>query len=121
MLMKPAKEGANQPDPQKGNPPQQPGPKPKGQPDPEPAPPGIAAAPEPRRIFNRNPSNITSEWIRRGWIETRVTGVTVVRPVLVGTKGNELVAFKQERDRIDELLNEEEGSSLDVASVKLTN
>ena len=35
-------------------------------------------------------------------------------------KGDDLVAFKQERDRIDQLLKDE-NSSLKVASVKLTN
>ena len=36
-------------------------------------------------------------------------------------KGDDLVAFKQERERIDELLKDERNSSLKVASVKLTN
>ena len=36
-------------------------------------------------------------------------------------KGDDLLAFKKERDRIDQLLKDEGESSLKVASVKLTN
>ncbi len=52
---------------------------------------------------------------------TKVDPMRVRLPNGKVLKGDDLVAFKQERDRIDELLSEEDSSSLDVASVKLTN
>ena len=52
---------------------------------------------------------------------TKVDPMRVRLPNGKVLKGDDLVAFKQERDRIDTLLKEEDTSSLNVASVKLTN
>jgi murein DD-endopeptidase MepM/ murein hydrolase activator NlpD len=52
---------------------------------------------------------------------TKVDPMRVRLPNGKVLKGDDLVAFKAERDRIDTLLKEEDSSSLNVASVKLTN
>ena len=52
---------------------------------------------------------------------TKVDPMRVRLPNGKVLKGNDLVAFKQERDRIDTLLEADDDSSLSVASVKLTN
>ena len=52
---------------------------------------------------------------------TKVDPMRVRLPNGKVLKGDDLVAFKQERDRIDLLLNEKNDPSLNVASVKLTN
>jgi murein DD-endopeptidase MepM/ murein hydrolase activator NlpD len=51
---------------------------------------------------------------------TKVDPMRVRLPNDKVLKGDDLVAFKQERDRIDQLLREENDPSLNVASVKLT-
>ena len=52
---------------------------------------------------------------------TKVDPMRVRLPNGKVLKSDDLVAFKQERDRIDQLLREENDPSLNVASVKLTN
>jgi murein DD-endopeptidase MepM/ murein hydrolase activator NlpD len=52
---------------------------------------------------------------------TKVDPMRVRLPNGKVLKGDDLVAFKQERDRIDQLLKEDRDSSPEVASVKLTN
>ncbi len=55
----------------------------------EPTPARTALAPAPRRVQNRRPDGFISEWIRRGDIETRVTGAVIARPILADPKGTE--------------------------------
>jgi murein DD-endopeptidase MepM/ murein hydrolase activator NlpD len=52
---------------------------------------------------------------------TKVDPMRVRLPNGKVLKGDDLVAFNQERDRIDQLLKDEDNSSLNVASVKATN
>jgi murein DD-endopeptidase MepM/ murein hydrolase activator NlpD len=52
---------------------------------------------------------------------TKVDPMRVRLPDGKALQSDDLVAFKQERDRIDTLLKQEDNSSLSVASVKLTN
>ncbi|AID32630.1 M23 family metallopeptidase [Mesorhizobium loti] len=50
---------------------------------------------------------------------TKVDSMRVRLPVGKVLKGDDLVAFKRERERIDDLLKQEEGNSLKVASAKI--
>lgn len=52
---------------------------------------------------------------------TKVDPMRVRLPNGKVLKGDDLVAFKQERDRIDTLLKQEDGASLSVASARLTD
>ena len=52
---------------------------------------------------------------------TKVDPMRVRLPNGKVLKGDDLLAFKKERDRIDQLLKDKGDSSLKVASVKLTN
>ena len=50
---------------------------------------------------------------------TKVDPMRVRLPVGKVLKGDDLVAFKRERERIDDLLKQEDGDSLKVASAKI--
>ncbi|TIT60434.1 MAG: M23 family metallopeptidase, partial [Mesorhizobium sp.] len=50
---------------------------------------------------------------------TKVDSMRVRLPVGKVLKGDDLVAFKRERERIDDLLKQEDGNSLKVASAKI--
>jgi murein DD-endopeptidase MepM/ murein hydrolase activator NlpD len=50
---------------------------------------------------------------------TKVDSMRVRLPVGKVLKGDDLVAFKRERERIDELLKQEDSDSLKVASAKI--
>ncbi|WP_292557494.1 M23 family metallopeptidase, partial [Mesorhizobium sp.] len=50
---------------------------------------------------------------------TKVDPMRVRLPVGKVLKGDDLVAFKRERDRIDDLLKQEDNNSLKVASAKV--
>jgi len=50
---------------------------------------------------------------------TKVDPMRVRLPVGKVLKGDDLVAFKRERERIDDLLKQEDGNSLKVASAKI--
>ena len=50
---------------------------------------------------------------------TKVDPMRVRLPTGRTLSGDELVAFKHERERIDELLNQQDGSALKMASAKV--